>query len=224
MRYYFSRFVRFLHEGAIPLTKSILVLAGLVFVGSHFFNLRMMLGLTPAYLPGLFWTFITFPLVNTDFLSLVFAGLWLWFVGGSLERTWGYRIYGFFVILVVAVTGGAMSLAAIIVGKSWFQISGLWLPLVGITWAWAKIYPEREVMIWGVFPVKALWLAWINAGVVFFNYLRVDFLLALATLSGIILVYLFGDTGRLGRGLNYRSWRREGTYSKSKRNRLRIIK
>ncbi len=230
MNYYLSKFFRFIKEGAIPFTKTILVLSGLNFIFNlllaslNIINLKSLLELVPTNLPGFFWTFLTYPLVNLDFLSLVFSGLWLWFVGGSLERTWGTRIYGFFFILVTLITGGAMALASFITQIPSFSITGLWLPLVGITWAWARVYPEREVMFWGVIPLKAFWLAWIDAGITFFNYLQVNLLMALAAVSGIIMVYLFGDTGRLGRGLHYRNWRRGDRYPKNRRNRLRIIK
>lgn len=232
MNYYFYKLIRFINEGAIPVTKSILVLSGLSFMlnlllgGLNIVNVSSLLALVPANLPGFFWTFLTYPLVsslNFDFLTLILSGLWLWFVGGSLERTWGTRVFGFFLIMVTLVTGGAMALVEIVTKIASYPIIGLWLPLVGITWAWAAVYPEREVMIWGIFPVKALWLAWINVGLTFFTYLRVNLLLALAAISGIILVYLFGDTGKLGRGLRYRSWRREER-PKSRRNRFRIIK
>lgn len=230
MNYYLSRFFRFINEGAIPFTKTILVLSGLSFIlnlllGSFdIISLNSLLELVPAKLPWFFWTFFTYPLVNTDFLSLLFSGLWLWFVGGSLERTWGTGFYGFFFVMVTLVTGGMMALAAFVTRISGFSITGLWLSLVGITWAWATVYPEREVMFWGVFPIKAFWLAWIDLAITFFNYLQVNLFMALAAVSSIILVYLFGDTGRLGRGLHYRSWRRDGRYPKNRRSRLRIIK
>lgn len=228
MNYYWYRFISFLNQGAIPFTKLILVLSGFSFILNLLFNSGSLLALVPANLPEFFWTFLTYPLVNPkfDFLTLIFAGLWLWFVGGSLERTWGTGMYGFFFVLVTLVTGGAMALVAIATGLTGYSIFGLWLPLVGITWAWAKAYPEREILIWGIFPVKAFWLALIDAGMTFFNYWQVsgNLLYGLAAVSGIILVYLFGDTGKLGRGLHYRSWRREAPYPKRKRNRLRIIK
>lgn len=230
MNYYLSRFYRFINEGAIPFTKSILVLSALSFVltlilkSINIINLFGLLALVPVNLPGFFWTFLTYPLVNLDFLSLIFSGLWLRFIGGSLERTWGTRIYISFWVLVTLITGGTMALTAIVTGVSGYPIIGLWLPLVGITWAWAKVYPEREVMFWGVFPIKALWLAWIDAGITFLNYLQTNIFMALAAISGIVLVYLFGDTGRLGRGLRYRSRRREARYPKAKRARFRIIK
>lgn len=228
MNYYFYRFISFIKQGAIPFTKLILVLSGLNFILNLLLNTGNILTLVPANLPGFFWTFLTYPLINPkfDFLTLVFSGLWLWFVGGSLERTWGTRMYGFFFILVTLVTGGVMSLVAIMTGIASYPIFGLWLPLVGITWAWATVYPEREILIWGIIPVKATWLAWIEAGMTFFNYWQVNrnLLFGLASISGIVLVYLFGDTGKLGRGLRYRSWRRDECYPKRRRSRLKIIK
>lgn len=228
MNYYYYRFISFLRQGAIPFTKLILVLSGFSFILNLFFNCGGLLALVPTNLPEFFWTFLTYPLVHPkfDFLTLLFAGLWLWFIGGSLERTWGTRMYGFFCVLVTLVTGGAMALAAIATGRTGYNIFGLWLPLVGITWAWAKVYPEREILFWGIIPVKAFWLALIDAGMTFFNYWQTSgsLLYGLAAISGIILVYLFGDTGTLGRGLQYRRWRREEPYPKRRRNRLRVIK
>lgn len=228
MNYYFYRFVSFLKQGAIPFTKLIIVLSGFSFILNLIFSISGILALVPANLPEFFWTFLTYPLVSPgmDLLTLIFSCLWLWFVGGSLERTWGTRLYGIFFIMVTLVTGGAMALVAIVTKIAFYPIIGLWLPLVGITWAWATVYPEREILIWGIIPVKAFWLAWIDAGITFFNYWQVNgnIFFGLAALSGIILVYLFGDTGKLGRGLRYRSWRREERYPKRRRSRLRIIK
>lgn len=217
------------------MTKIIALLAGVVFILSKIlplFNLGGYLDfliLRPADFLRLPWTLVTYPLVSPDFLTVLFAALWLWFIGGSLERSWGSTTYGIFLFLVTLVTGLAMVVASIFTP---FEISvhGLWLPLVGLTWAWGAINPDREVLFWGIIPIKAQWLAWIDAAITFFAYLAPHFLYGIASVSGIAVVYLFTGRGPLAKGYRYWAWRRgfsaknDSQRKKTDRSRFRVIK
>ncbi len=233
----FSKLKRFLYQGSIPVTKAIMVLCGLFFLLYYIFQvlnyefLTDYLVLNPA---GVFhspWTLMTYPLVNPDPLALIFGLLWLWFIGGTLERTWGSWLYFVFTILVTLLTGVAMSVVACFFLGGDFRIFDLWLPLVAITWAWSGVYPEREMLFFGIIPIKAQWLAWINAAFIFFQYMRAHWLMGFASISGILVVYLFRGKA-LGYGLRYWAWNHgfslRGWYQRrrheSKKKRFKIIK
>ncbi len=211
MKRYASDFRRFLYRDYIPITKGIVVLCVALFVAHHLLtilriNLFSLLRLTNVQWYLRPWTLLTYPLVNTDLLSLIFGLLWLWYIGGSLERSWGGQTYGFFLGLTTVVTGLAFLLVSMVFGRRIF-IAGLWLPMTGLAWAWAKNYPDRELLLWGLFPLKAQWLAWFQAGLVFYQYfISYNLAFALAAISSIAVVYLFSGRGPFTHGVRYWAW------------------
>lgn len=223
------RLKRFLYQEFIPVTKGLALGSGLVTL-VLFIMARLSFDFSPwvALLPGELlrapWTLLTYPLFDQSLVSMVFALLWLWFVGGSLERSWGGRRYALLVLSVTLITGVAMSLAGWVAGGM-VSVYGLWLPLVGMTWAWAETDPFREVLFWGIIPLKARWLAWLDAILTFTMYLPVHFLMGLASLSGILAFYLFRGQGSSG-GYGGRSRNRWNyrALDRFRRGKLRIIK
>src|SRR5690554_365179 len=138
----FSEFKRFLYKEFTPITKSLLLISAAVSLLILFFPpINYLLSLIPRTLIYQPWTLLTYPLVNNLSLSLVFAIIWFWYIGGVLERGWGSQSYGLFLVLVTLVTGGALSLVSAIFFQGRIAVSGLWIPLVGLTWAWAELHP-----------------------------------------------------------------------------------
>lgn len=230
-----ARLKYFLYKDFIPVTKGLILFGGVFFLLFHLypplFNLLALNRFTLARYP---WTLLTYPLANPfmtrDILSLLFAVLWLWFIGGSLERSWGAHTYGIFFLLVTLVTGLAMMLV------SWFflpfpiRVAGFWLPLTALTWAWAEVFRGREILFWGIIPIKAEWLAWIQAALTFFSYAKIHLLLGAASISGIAVVYLFRGSGPFARGFRYWLWRKGFSFKgwtdrfrRKKKNRLRVV-
>ena len=189
---YGSDFKRFLYREFVPVTKgSIMLMVAVTFLslilGVFGVSLSQWLRLNPGMVWARPWTLLTFPLVN-DIVSTVFAALWLWFIGSSLERTWGSKRYRRFLLLAILITGLAFTGVKLLTGKS-LATFGMWLPLTGITWAWSELFPDRELLFWGIMPIKARWLAWIHAALIFASYAHYDLLYALAAVSSIVLVY-----------------------------------
>lgn len=232
MNDYLTRLKRFIYRDFDPVTKSVMVGAGLLYVlalllsGLQWLDLNRLLWLNPANALLFPWTIWTYPLVNPDLLNLIFAGFWLWFIGGSLERSWGSKRYGWFWLLNVGVTG----LVFTVVGFAFeaaIPVYGLWLPAVGLTWAWAKLNPNQELLLWGMIPIKAKWLAWLEVGLTFFTYFNspqnpfFNLLFGLAAVSGVAVAHFFrGDhpfdgSGRRGR---------EAAARRMRRSRFRVIK
>ncbi len=222
----YRRIRRFLFQEFSPVTKGMLSLGVILFVlGWIFPALQQWLVLTPRSLPLGLWTLLTHPLVNPDLLSLLFAVLWLWFIGSGLERTWGSPRYGLFLVTVALVTGLVMMLVES--GLGIYQpVYGFWLLSVGITWAWAELNPRQELLFWGLIPIQARWLAWVNALMIGYTYFQTYWLLGLASLSGILIAYLFVGRGsgghRSGRSWDAQNWLEERR-RRNRRKRFRII-
>ncbi|NLC52508.1 MAG: hypothetical protein GX770_00885 [Firmicutes bacterium] len=235
MNQYARDFRRFLHREYIPITKGLIVLSLTLFIAHHLLSLLRINLFSLFYFPTLRWlwrpwTLLTYPIVNRS-LGDLFALLWLWFIGGSLERSWGGQTYGLILGLVTGVTSLAFSLVSWFFGVN-IYLTGLWLPLTGLTWAWAKLYPDRELLFWGLFPIKAQWLAWIHAGLIFFNYLGYNLFFAVAAVSSIAVAYLFTGHGPFARGVRYWAWTHnypgkgwsERMKNKWRRRRLKVMK
>jgi membrane associated rhomboid family serine protease len=234
MNEYVMRLKRFIYRDFDPVTKSLIILAGAEFLlslllsGIFFLNLNEWLILHPGTVFRFPWALITYPLVDVSPFSLLFAALWLWFIGGRLERTWGSRKFGYFWIVTTFATGVVMAGLGLL-----FQVPapvfGLWLPLVGVTWAWADLNPYQEMLFWGVIPLKAKWLAWINAVFMFLTYLQYsrnllfNCLFGLASVSGIAVAYFFKGRVSYGGGGRSRSYR-DAAAGRARRSRFRVIK
>lgn len=222
------RLKRFLFQEFAPVTKSVIIVVGITFLlmlvltSLRIFPVQSFLVLDTSNIFYRPWTLMTYPFVN-DLLSVIFAPLWLWFVGGSVERTWGSRRYGLFIFLVITITGLSMTGAGYLIGTG-VIVAGLWMSLLGLTWVWAELNPFREVMLWGIIPVKARWLAWLHALLNFISYSGQHFILGAASLMGILVAYFFLSKNPFGgRRVDSVKHSRE-RYKKERRSRLRVIK
>jgi membrane associated rhomboid family serine protease len=197
---------RFIYRDFIPVTKSTVVLSFILLVITSFFpGIQHFFTLVPLNAPRFPWTLITYPLINLKIINLIFASLWLWLIGGALERSWGSKTYLRFLLLSVLATGLSMTLASLLTRNSAILIYGLWLPLVGITWAWAELSPNQEVLVWGIISVKIRWIAWIEAVIVFSLFKQYGLLVALTSLTGVAVVYLFKGKGPFSPWRRYHS-------------------
>ncbi len=237
MNRYTGRLRRFLDSGYTRVTNRLIFLSIVFFIGLNLLR-RMGLDLTGLFRfsTGNFflrpWTLLTYPLVSYDWniLGFVFSLLWLWFIGGSLERSWGEQTYALFLALATVVTGLAFALATLLT-RQIAQLVGFWYILTGVTWAWAKLYPDRELLFWGIIPVRAEWLAWIQAGVTFLENLP-NLFFALAAVSSIAVVYLFTGRGPFSRGFRYWAWTHnislqnwwQGVRDRRRKRRLKVVK
>jgi membrane associated rhomboid family serine protease len=118
------------------------------------------------------WGLVTYPFAypgdGSGLIWLVLEVLWLWGMGGSVERDLGTPKY---VALFLAFTLlGALSLAlgAAVVGAS-FPVIGPLIPIGAITVVWGTRNPTLPVMLMMIIPILGRWLAWLTAAIVFFN-------------------------------------------------------
>ena len=107
-------------------------------------------------LHGEVWRLITYIFIpGTDsILFAVIGAMFLMWLGRGLEQAWGaFRLNLYFV-------GGMISVAigSLIFG---FDASGMWL-FQTLLLAFAMIYPNEEILLFMILPVKIKWIAWID--------------------------------------------------------------
>jgi membrane associated rhomboid family serine protease len=134
------------------------------------FNLTALLGLSGAGLTrGLIFQLVTYPLVETQLMSFLFNGLLLWFIGSELENLWGTRIYSRFLILNIIGVGLIYVLISIFFffGATLFQnpLNGLTGINYALLIAYALLYPDRQLSMMLIFPMRARTFCWILVGI-----------------------------------------------------------
>ncbi len=114
-------------------------------------------------LHGQIWRIITFLFVSdvgSNMLMFALSMYFYWFIGSNLEREWGAGKF--------TVYYGTGVLMAIIVGFITGHASTTYLNL-SLFLAFATLYPNLRFLLMFIIPVKAKWLAWIDAALIGFS-------------------------------------------------------
>lgn len=141
------------------------------------------LTLEPALiLRGQVWRLISWVLIppTTNLISLVFLVLLYYSLGTALERTWGsfrYNVYIFSGLLftVLAVFG----LYAFYYFRYGVEVPLSVIGLIGTNYitmsiflAFAAIYPNMEVMLYFILPIKMKWMALVYVVLAGYNFIN----------------------------------------------------
>ena len=135
------------------------------------FPLRGLLVLQPAAVwRGEVWRLVTWVLLETDPLNLLFGALVLFWFGRDLAETWGERRFLAAYLGVPGVAAAATTLLSLawpaLRGGVW---TGLWPAADGLVVAWALLFPFRQILLFFALPVsgKSLLLFTVGATVFF---------------------------------------------------------
>jgi membrane associated rhomboid family serine protease len=178
----------------IPVTITVIAAAGIYFL-LDFFRVHLPLYCDLQYAASTPWTFLTYIIAQhanqgAGFISLLFNGLWLWWVGGSLERSWGRNAYIAFLITITLAASVPLWIGGFLLKTSWL-LAGFSLPLVGITVAWAAINPHAELYFYFVIKIQAWVLALLLVGFMLFMEFQGAPVLGLFALVNPLIGYMW---------------------------------
>jgi membrane associated rhomboid family serine protease len=188
---------------APPLSKTnkvILVASGVCFIAFSIlkavgaFNLVAILGLSPAGLmSGMVFQLLTYPFVETSLMGFLFNALIVWFIGSELEKQWGSKIYMRFLLINVIGVGVIYAIVNFLFmggmthGISLHGLSGINFAML---MAYALLYPDRQMSMMMIFPMKARTFCWILAGIEAYMALFSNFAASWAHLLAMGISYL----------------------------------
>jgi membrane associated rhomboid family serine protease len=114
---------------------------------------------------GEVWRLVTWPLVETAPVALLFGGLMLWMFGRDLAFAWGERRF----LAAFAGIGAGAALATSLLALAWPRLrAGVWggpWPVVdALVVAWALRFPDRQLLFMFALPVKGRGLLWLTVG------------------------------------------------------------
>ena len=154
-----------------PVTVGIIVASVACFIFNWMSRgqITLALGFFPAIATSRPWTFLTYPLAVGDPLSALFLSLWLWGIGGMVERELGSIKYLLVYLLFTFLCAACVWIGTLILRVPPTDIlAGGWTPVVAITVIWATRNPSAQMLFMFVIPLAAKWIAWISVAFVFF--------------------------------------------------------
>lgn len=163
-------------------------------------------------LRGQFWRIISWVLIppSTNLISLAFLILLYYSLGSALERTWGTFRYNVYIFSGILFTVAA---AFLLYGFLYFRY-GVAFPLasvgiistnyitMSIFLAFAAIYPDMEVLLYFILPIKMKWMALVYAAMAVYYFIQggiaTRVVIAASLLNFIIFFLSSRSKGRFG--------------------------
>ncbi|MBM6751198.1 hypothetical protein H6A65_06765 [Mediterraneibacter glycyrrhizinilyticus] len=191
-------------------------------------NLIGWLTLEPALiLRGQIWRIISWLLIppTTNPISLLFLVLLYYSLGTALERTWGtfrYNVYIFSGILFTVI-------AVFILYGVFFALYGTEVPLssiglvstnyitMSIFLAFAAIYPDMEVLLYFVLPIKMKWMALVYAVMALYYFITGGIVSRVAIAASLLNFVIFFLSSRNMRRFGPREQARKAKFRKQSR-------
>lgn len=145
--------------GITPAVQWLIVLNAIVYfvqftspVGTG--DIAQWLGLSPSEFPAQWWTVGTYMFVHAGLAHLAVNMIMLWMFGPRVERAFGSRNFTYF-YLWCGLGGGVFYLLFVQHGS----VVGASGAVVGVILAYALKWPDDEVYLLSLIPMRAMWLA-----------------------------------------------------------------
>jgi membrane associated rhomboid family serine protease len=142
------------------------------------------------------WRFVTYLFLPTSYnlIWVIFSLYWTWLVGQNLENEWGAFKLNVYYLLGALGTTAAAWITHEAQGNFWLNTS--------LFFAFATIFPNYEIFIFFIIPIRVKWLGLLTAGLVGFYVFVGDVGVKAAIAVALVNYLLFfgGHLVRLARG------------------------
>jgi membrane associated rhomboid family serine protease len=199
-----------------PGVKILLIAAAAVFflqaLAQRFLGIYLepLFGLVPSLAIRRFflWQPVTYLFLHGGLFHLGFNLLVLWMFGCELERVWGKR---FFLRFFFVCGTGAGLCVALLTPSSLIPTIGASGALYGILLAYGLLFPNRQILLWFLFPIRAKHFVLVIGAIAFYSTLTLpgSSISHLAHLSGLLIGYIYLRGWGHFRGLHksYLEWK-----------------
>jgi membrane associated rhomboid family serine protease len=142
------------------------------------------------------WRFVTYLFIPTTFslIWVLFSLYWTWLIGNNLEQEWGaFKLNVYYLLGVLATTAVAWTTKQP-VGNFWLNTS--------LFFAFATIFPNYEITLFFIVPIRVKWLALLTLGLLGYSFISqpLGVKAAIAVALGNYLLFFTGHLVRLARG------------------------
>jgi len=167
----------------------------LSFVDSSFFGrpALLYLNLVPSDVArhGEIWQLVTYMFLHGSITHILFNMLTLWMFGAAIEETWGTRRFLEFYFICGIGAGVCVVLANMAFGNPSEHVIGASGAIYGVLLAFGMLFPEQEILLMFLFPVKAKYAVAIFGAIAFLGSFQAGPISNLAHLGGMLVGYLY---------------------------------
>ena len=160
-------------------------------------NFLNLLTLEPAYiLHGLIWRIISWVLIppSGNILTTVIMMLFYYSLGTALERTWGafrYNVYIFSGILFTVIGAFLLYLIVGVDAVGYGVFFSTYYINMSIFLAFAVSYPDMEVLLYFILPIKMKWMALVYAALTIYDLVRGNLFTRIAIIASLLNFIVF---------------------------------
>lgn len=146
----------------VPVVRTLIIINAILFLLQMATKLtfqspliELYFGLTPELVfNGWVWQLVSYAFLHGSFLHIIFNMLSLWMFGSELAEIWGERAFLKF-YLFTAFLGGVCTIAAHFFGIPQGLVVGASASIYGLLVAYAMTWPNRELLVFLIFPMRA---------------------------------------------------------------------
>jgi len=141
---------------------------------------------------GQVWQLVTYMFLHGGIGHILFNMLTLWMFGAAVEQTWGTRRFVQYYFICGIGAGVCVVLANLIYGDMRQPTIGASGAILGVLLAFGMLFPETEILLMFLFPVKAKYAVMIFGAIAFLGELQGGGLVSnVAHLGGMLVGYLY---------------------------------
>ena len=118
-----------------------------------------------AVLQGQLWRIFTFPFVpnETSAIYLLISCYFYYWIGTTIEREWGQAKFTIYYISGLVLTMLGAIIAYYLPGGGIYSFAGTMYVNLALFFAFAMLYPNAQVLLFFIIPIKFKWLAIFDA-------------------------------------------------------------
>jgi membrane associated rhomboid family serine protease len=147
--------------GFPPVIKKLMIIMGAMFILQEFVSktIVIFLGLIPALVwhEHYLWQLFTYLFLHGDVSHILFNLLALWMFGGELENYWGSRRFLFY-FFFCGIGAGIVTVVCTVLLTPYYQglpVIGVSGAIYGLLLAFGWLFPDRQILIYFLFPIPA---------------------------------------------------------------------
>lgn len=155
------------------------------------------LTLEPAYiLRGQIWRLITWVLVppSGNLITIIIMLLFYYSLGTSLERTWGAFRYNVYIFSGIIFTVLGAFVLYFVLGGNVVGLGGYFSTYyinMSIFLAFAASYPDMEILLYFVLPIKIKWMALVYAAYILYAFVMGSMVTRVAIVASLLNFVVF---------------------------------
>ncbi len=143
---------------------------------------------------GELWQLVTYMFLHSTagFGHILFNMLALWMFGAAIEQTWGTRRFLQYYFICGIGAGICVVLANLAFGNPYQRVIGASGAIYGLLLAFGMLFPDQEILVMFLFPIKAKYMVMIFGALAFLSSFQVGGTVSnLAHLGGMLVGYIY---------------------------------